>query len=103
MILGAEIGLIIMGIIALTKGKLQLTKTKCIYGTPARLLALIALLPIPLSIVIISTIAVLYAAQGRDVTGAGLRWTATGIEAGILVLCVSLIYGIGWRLASPPE
>src|SRR5271155_4899651 len=43
MILGAEIGLPVMAIITLVRGKLVLTKNRVVYGTPARLLALFGL------------------------------------------------------------
>ena len=38
MILGAEIGLLIVGIMALVKGRLPLTKRRVVHGLPARLL-----------------------------------------------------------------
>jgi len=103
MILGAAIGLIIVGIIALVKGKLQLTKNKYVYGTPARLLALVALAPIPLWIMIIGALAVGNVAQGREVTAGSLQWTSIGIEVGVLLTCVALIYGIGWKIAETPR
>lgn len=103
MILGAEIGLLVFGVIALATGKLTLSKTRVVRGWAARLLGVIALLPLPLSFMIGITYGVVLAAQGRDVTADSVRWTMTGIEAGVLVLCAAAIYAIGWRLAGPAE
>lgn len=103
MILGAEIGLIVMGIIALVKGKLTLSKTRVVYGTPARMLAIIAFLPIPLSIVGGLAIGVFYASQGKPVTPESLRVPAILMELGVLVVCIVAMYAIGWSLAGPAE
>lgn len=101
MILGAEIGLFVMGIIALVKGKLTLSKTRVVYGTPARLLAIIAFLPIPLAFAAGMVYGVVLAAQGREVTPDAVGLTLVGIEVAILVLCVVAMYGIGWAIARP--
>ena len=103
MILGAEIALVILGIYALVKGKLTLTKTRVVYGTHARLLAIIAFLPMPLSLVVGVIFGIILAASGRDATATSVRLTMVGIEVGVLVLCVAALYGLGWQLAKPPE
>ena len=101
MILGAEIGLLIMGIYALATGKLTLTKRRVVRGTRARLLAIIALLPIPITVLLGMILGIIFIGQGRSVSGSEFRWMATGIEAGVVVLCVIALYAIGWRLAEP--
>lgn len=53
MILGLEIGLAIMGILALIRGRMQLSKTKIVTGIPARLLGAMALTPFPIALVVI--------------------------------------------------
>jgi hypothetical protein len=103
MILGAEIALVVLGIYALVKGKLTLTKKKVVYGTPARLLAIIAFLPMPLSLMIGVIYGVVLTVKGQDVTSPGVRLTMIGIEAGVLILCTAALYGLGWQLAKPPE
>ena len=50
MVLGAEIGMLIMGFMALFKGKLTLSKTKVLYDARARVVGIFGLLPIPVSL-----------------------------------------------------
>ena len=52
MILGIEIALIVVGILALARGRMTLSKTKVVVGAPARLLGLLALTPLPLAFMI---------------------------------------------------
>lgn len=103
MILGAEIGLMVMGVIALVKGKLTLTKDRVVYGTPARILAILAFLPLPLSFVTGMIYGMYLATQGRTGLDDSNRLWAIGIELGILVACIVAMYGIGWRLARPAK
>jgi len=49
MILGLEIGMLIVGIMALVKGTVTLSKTRVVEGVPARIAGVIMLLPLPLS------------------------------------------------------
>jgi hypothetical protein len=49
MILGIEIALLVVGILALVRGKLPLDNKRAVYGLPARFLGLVALTPMPLS------------------------------------------------------
>src|SRR5262245_47678776 len=74
MILGAEIALLVMGLYALFAGKLTLTKQKVVRGTPARLLGILCLLPIPLSLLVGIVLGVGLAVQGQTVTENSVRW-----------------------------
>ena len=67
MILGAEIGMIVMGIMALVKGQMVLTKKRIVYGAPARFLAIITFLPLPTSFVIATIVAAVSVAKGLGV------------------------------------
>jgi len=100
MILGAEIGLLIVGIMALVRGKLPLTKKRVVYGLPARLLAIIALLPIPVTFVAAIVFAIVMDTRGQNPASSAVRWTGAGIEAAIVILCIAAMYGIGWRLGT---
>jgi hypothetical protein len=64
MILGAEIGLAIMGLLALIRGRMTVSKTKVVVGWPARLLGLLALTPLPLVLLI----GIIYVAANVDAT-----------------------------------
>lgn len=43
------LGMFVMGIIALTKGEIQLSKKQKIRGAPARLIGLLLMIPLPAS------------------------------------------------------
>jgi dienelactone hydrolase len=100
LILGIEIALFILGIIALATGKLTLTKTRVVYGWPARLLGIIGLLPLPLSFGVGVAIGVLLAMRGEPVENH--RGLFIAIEVGIVFGCVALLYGIGLFFVGPP-
>lgn len=64
MILGLYIGLAIAGILALVRGRMQISKTKVVVGVPARLLGLLGLTPLPLAILV----GLIYVAANVDIT-----------------------------------
>ena len=103
MILGAEIGMIIMGIMALVKGQMTLTKKKIVYGAPARFLAIITFMPIPTSFGIATIVAAVSVARGQNVTQESFRMTGAGIEAAVVIFYLILLYALGFRLAAPSE
>ena len=103
MILGAEIGMLVIGIMALIQGKLVLSKTRVVRGTPARLLGAVALLPLPLSLMAGILIGILWVAQGKSPTDATFKGIATGIEAACVLFCLALVYGIGWGIGRDPN
>jgi len=103
MILGAEIGLLIMGIMAMSQGKLVLTKKRVVFGTPARLLAIVTFLPLPVSFVLGFLLGFAMGASGRNPGDPAVGWQFIALEAGVLVICVGLLYGIGWQLGVDPE
>jgi hypothetical protein len=102
MSLGAEIGLIIFGIYALITGKLTLTKNRIVRGAAARLIAVIALLPLPLSLGIWSIVGFIAAGRGEflDPTNPWLQLKFGLIEAGIVVGCLIAVYAIGLPVAA---
>lgn len=107
MILGAEIGLLVMGIIAMVKGKLTLTKNRIVYGLPGRLIAIFALLPLPLALMIGVGIGVYHAIDNPQFDPNELQRRYGGvfiaIELGCIVLSLALLYGIGLMYAELPR
>src|SRR5437773_1370836 len=103
MILGAEIGLLVLGIYGLTTGKLTLSKTRVVEGPAARWLAVVCMLPLPLSFVVGFVIGFTTAARGQPWNPDSWRWTLILIEGGIVVACVAVVYTVGWGLAEHPE
>lgn len=103
MVTGAEIGMLIVGIMALASGKLKLGKDRVVYGTAARLLGGVALLPLPLAVVLITFVGMLFALQGGNLHSASFRVIAGVIEFFSVLICIGAIYGIGWHLIRPAE
>jgi len=68
MILGAEIGLTIMGLIALCRGTLSVGKNKVVTGWRARLLGGIAMFTLPMALFIGIVYGIVQAVQGNDVS-----------------------------------
>jgi hypothetical protein len=102
-ILGAEIGLLVFAIFTLVRGKLVLTKNRIVTGVPARLLALIGFLPLPLSLVLGFAIGVFLVGRGQPVEQTHLKIIGAVVELGVLVFCIAALYGIGLMIAKPPE
>lgn len=100
MVRGAEIGLLVMGLIALCTGKLTLFKGRVVYGPAARVLGLIACAPFPLSFLA----GVVYGIAKRGAINPAsdsFRWTMFVIEFSIVIACLALIYIIGLAIADP--
>jgi hypothetical protein len=106
MVLGAEIGLAVMGLVALFTGKLTLSKTTVLHGIPARLLGLFCMAPVPIAFMILFAIAISIAAQGGDpsvIDGPDWKVTLWLIEVGTLISCCILLYAIGNAVAKAQE
>ncbi|MBT8339336.1 MAG: hypothetical protein HKP58_04160 [Desulfatitalea sp.] len=81
MIFGAELGLLIYGVMALIKGQFSIGKGKKVQGSSARVLGIISLLPMPLSAMAGFVIGFL----NPDAEAAGqMKWTIVGVEVSIL-------------------
>src|SRR5437867_12325272 len=97
MIVGMEIVLFLVGIGALVTGRLPLAPYRVVRGAPARMLGIVALMPVPLAVCVGAVTVVLMTPQperyGKDPS---VRGTVTALEAGIVVGCAALVYGLGW-------
>ncbi len=100
MILGAEIALFVMGVIALFCGRLPLTSTRIVRGAAARLLGLVAMAIVPLTVLVFFAVAATFRPQFARLTEDQIRWFAIGVEGGVVLLCMAFIYAVGWPLAS---
>jgi hypothetical protein len=102
MILGAEIAMIVLGLMAIVTGKMTLSKTKVVFGTPARILGVVAMLPMPLAFITAVPVAIVMGLQGRAVMTNSAKLTFTLIELGIVVACMVIIYAVGGKYAEDP-
>jgi len=102
MLLFLEIGLVIFGIYALVTGKLTLSKNRIVRGAAARLIAVVALLPLPLSLAIGFIVGFIAAGRGEflDPTNQSLRLKFGLMEAGITIACLIAVYAIGMPVAA---
>lgn len=107
MILGAEIGLAIWGLIALIRGRMVVSKTKVVIGVPARLLGLLALTPLPLALMFVT----IYLAANADLTDQAAaerfaqehKWTITLIEGLTVGVIAFGVMGIAAAVGVSPE
>ena|SRR5947209_5192294 len=100
MILGMEIVLLLVGIGALLTGRLPLSPYHVVRGAPARLLGLLALMPVPLSVCAGAVTVVLMTPRPeKDLKDPSVRATVVALEAGVVVTCAALVYGLGWLVA----
>ncbi len=74
------------------------TRPIVVYGTAARLLAIIMFLPLPLAILVEISVASL-----RSVGIAILNGWIVALDGGIVIVCVSALYLIGEVIASPTQ
>ena len=95
-----EIVLGIYGLYVLITGKLKLSASKVVEGTPARLISLIMLAPFPVSFMIGLAIGIWAAANGHNI--ADLRMQLLVVELVIVVGCAILAFGIAHAIAKPP-
>jgi hypothetical protein len=106
MILGAEIAMLVLGIMALATGRLTLAKTKVVTGPLAKNLAMLLLAPFPLAWVFKGFYDLSYATHGKLVPDPtkdrSYFWTVTAIEGAVVIACLAAVYVIGWAGASDP-
>lgn len=94
MILGLEIGMLIFGFIGLVTGKLKLSAGNEVEGAPARLLGLVAILPLPLALVTGFCIGLSMGPRVHDMQG-----TFLVIELGLVGICALIVFGGGAMVA----
>src|SRR5437899_1842573 len=101
-ILIMEISLLCLGVRAIATGKFRLSTDRVVYGGAARVLGLIAMMPMPLAFCAGFAVGFVRGYQGQTLTDPSVRLTLTAIEAGAVIVCTALVYGMGWFAAGPP-
>ena len=103
MILGMEIGLAIVGILALIRGKFTVTKKKIVEGIPARLLGVMCLTPIPL--VLLVSIAYVAISHPKDPEQfvKDKQLTITLLEAAIVIAIGLFVFVVGAVIGTAPR
>jgi hypothetical protein len=106
-ILGAEIGLIIVGLLTLVRGKLNVGKGRELLGTRARILGAACLLPLPLSFALGLAFGIYLGLSGVDpnLIQTNYQWHFVGIELAVVVgtVVVLSILGGRWHAAQEAE
>ena len=90
MLIGAEIGMFIYGLVALFRGKFSAGADKTVTGGRARVLGVICMIPIPLALMAGVVFAILN--PNHDFTKK--NWGLVGAEAGIVVVIMIVTYGL---------
>lgn len=90
-----------MGIVGLMTGKFYLGRGRVVHGSLTRMLSLIALAPFPLSF-LFGLIYGLTRPRGTtlNLMSDSVRWTLIAIEAICVIVCLALVYVIGWSASS---
>ncbi|WP_178132531.1 hypothetical protein [Limnoglobus roseus] len=106
-ILGIEIGLFIMGIMALIRGTMKFSATRVVEGTPARLLGVLAMLPLPLVFTIGFIIGFMEGAKNpnagvQDFVEKHGKMLAI-VEASVTLGIAALVCIIGYSIGGVPE
>ncbi len=100
MIIGAEIGLLIYGIIALIKGQFSMGKGKKVQGSSARVLGIICMLPIPLAAIAGFIIGFL----NPDAMASGqMKWVVVCTELFILACILGLLMLLANKFSKQQE
>ena len=95
-----EIILGIYGLYVLITGKMKLSATKEVVGTPARLISLIMLAPFPLAFMGGLIIGIWQGMNGQNV--ADLKMPLMLMEVVIVIACAVVAFGIAHMIAQPP-
>lgn len=101
MIFGLEIGLAIVGLIALFRGKLPLTQQRFVSGVPARLLGLVALAPFPIAFGAAFVFGFQAGLEGR-VMNESVKTTLMIIEAALVIFSALIVFGVGFAISETP-
>jgi hypothetical protein len=102
MILGMEIAMLVIGFLALVRGKMTISATKVVEGMPARLLGLLAMAPLPLAFLAAIAFVVVQNPADPERFAEENRWTLTGIEAAIVIGTAIVVFGIGAAIGVDP-
>src|SRR5262245_20365085 len=87
MILILEIVMLIMGLVALIRGRIQLAGSRSVEGPAARIAGMILMLPLPLAFAVGFYLGAQAVATGKNVTSGQFQLTLVLIELGLLVGC----------------
>ena len=103
MILGIEIALLVMGFLALCRGRLTIGKNKVVLGIPARLLGVLALSPLPVAFVLGIGYVLANAPPGQEEQFTDENQTTLMvIEAAVVLSTAAAIYALGTAVAVDP-
>jgi hypothetical protein len=103
MILGIEIAMIVVGLLALVRGKMTISKNKVVTGAAARLLGLVALTPLPVAFAAVALYVAVSGVGDPERFVEDNKLTIMLIEAGVVIGIAILVFGIGAAIGRPPE
>jgi hypothetical protein len=95
-----QIALAVWGIIILVTGKLTVSSNKVVLGTPARLLGLVMIAPLPLTFVISIAVMEWAAANRHNIND--LIEPLEAVQLGLVIGAAVLTYVLAFIIAKPP-
>ena len=102
MIIGIEIAMAVIGILALVRGKMTISKHKVVLGVPARLLGLLALTPLPVAFVLVIGFIAMKGPADPEKFAQDNKLTITAIEAITVIGLGVVVFGIGAVIGVDP-
>jgi hypothetical protein len=99
-----QIAMLVMGVIALIKGEIKLTRNKVVHRHAARLIGLVMIAPLPTQLFVGIVWGVILGLQGLDPESIQERILSSAIlvDLGITLGCALLAITLGLFLAKPP-
>lgn len=95
-----QIAMAIVGIIVLCTGKLKLSANKVVVGTPARLLGLMLLAPLPVAFTIGICVGLYVGSTGGSLDDVQIPMLL--VDVGLVVLTAIAVFAIASAIAKPP-
>ncbi len=98
-----QIGMLVMGLIALFSGKLSLTKAMTLKGAAARLAGLIMIAPLPINLGVGFVVGLTVASQGRQFNFQEWQMTFILLEVGVTLGCLLIAFLVAATMGAPDD
>jgi hypothetical protein len=102
MILGIAVVMLVIGILAIVRGRLRVASNRVVVGVPARLLGVLALMPLPAAVVAVFIYLAINAPDDPQQFTRDNERTLDVIKKVVVVAVPALVFGIGAVIGVSP-
>ena len=102
MVLGIALVMLIIGILTIVRGRLTVASNRVVVGVPARLLGVLALMPLPAAVVAVFIYLAIHAPDDPDQFTRDNEQTLNVIKKVVVVAIPVLVFGIGAVIGVSP-